>query len=465
MVRSSYRGARPVDAASSVRLAELIGALSHALDMTEGQPPGHCVRSCWIGIHIGRALGLDPREMPDLYYTLLLKDLGCSSNAARICSLYLVDDIRFKHGFKTIDGSLGAALRFVFSHTGLESGLAERIRAIVNILQNGGEIARELIETRCHRGADIAAKMRFSTRVQDGIRSLDEHWNGSGHPQGLRGPTIPTHAAIALLAQVVDVFHTEHGRVAAVAEAKARSGTWFAPPIVAAFLAAQAMPGFWEVLGSEDVTDQVLALDPSVDAGPVDDGYLDEIASAFADVVDAKSSFTADHSRRVTLYADMIAEEFGFDAQHRRWLRRAGLLHDIGKLAVSNQILDKPGKPDEAEWQAVRAHPGHGEAILARVPAFRDIAPLAGAHHERLDGRGYPRGLMGDEICLETRILTVADVFDALSADRPYRPAMPIAGALAILDRDASAAFDPNCVAALRRGLDRITSSPAAQVA
>jgi putative nucleotidyltransferase with HDIG domain len=184
-----------------------------------------------------------------------------------------------------------------------------------------------------------------------------------------------------------------------------------------------------------------------------------------ADVVDAKSSLTADHSRRVTLYADMIAEELGFDPQHRRRLRRAGLLHDIGKLAVSNRILDKPGKPDEAEWQAIRAHPVHGEAILARVPAFRDIAPLAGGHHERLDGRGYPRGLKGEEICVETRILTAADVFDALSADRPYRPAMPIAEALAILDKDTGAAFDADCVAALKRGLARLTSVPAAAVA
>lgn len=462
MVRSSYRAtAEP----PPVRLAELIGALSHALDMTEGQPPGHCIRACWIGIHVGRAIGLDARALPDLYYTLLLKDLGCSSNAARICALYLADDIRFKRGFKTIDGSLAAALRFVFTQTGLEAGLAERIRAIVNILQNGGEIVRDLIETRCHRGAEIAAKMRFSARVQDGIRSLDEHWDGRGQPLGLSGDAIPGNAAIALLAQVVDVFHTERGRTAAVAEIRARAGTWFAPALVEAFLAAQAAPGFWEVLAGDAVAERVLALDPGIDAAPVDEGYLDDIAAAFADVVDAKSTFTADHSRRVTLYADMIAEELGLGAAHRRWLRRAGLLHDIGKLAVSNTILDKPGKPDEAEWAALRAHPGHGAEILGRVAAFRDIAPLAGAHHERLNGRGYPLGLRDAEICLETRILTVADVFDALSANRPYRPAMPIADALAILDRDTGTAFDADCVAALKRGLARFTEAPAAAVA
>ncbi len=459
MVRSSYR---LVAAPPPVRLAELVGALSHALDMTEGQPPGHCIRACWIGLHVGRAFGADERTLPDLYYTLLLKDLGCSSNAARICSLYLADDIRFKRGFKTIDGSLGAALRFVFTHTGLKAGLAERLRAIVAILQNGGEIARELIETRCHRGADIAGKMRFSTGVQDGIRSLDEHWNGSGRPLGLKGDVIPVNSAITLLAQVVDVFHTERGREAAVAEIRARSGSWFAPALVDAFLRAQAEAGFWEVLGSDTVAERVLALDPAEDSAPVDEGYLDEIASAFADVVDAKSPFTADHSRRVTLFADMIGEELGLAAAHRRWLRRGGLLHDIGKLAVSNAILDKPGKPDDAEWRALRAHPVHGETILGRVAAFRDVAPLAGGHHERLDGCGYPRGLRGEEICLETRILTVADVFDALTADRPYRAAMPIAEALALIDRDTGTAFDATCVAALRRGLARLAAGATA---
>ncbi|MCK5745341.1 MAG: metal-dependent phosphohydrolase, partial [Oricola sp.] len=200
---------------ASFRLSEILGALSHALDMTEGQPEGHCLRCCWIGIHVGRAVGMDAEELGDLYYTLLLKDLGCSSNAARICELYLTDDIGFKRDFKTVDGSLSAALRFVFAKTGLESGLTERIRAIVNILRNGGEIARELIETRCHRGADIAAKLGFSERVQNGIRSLDEHWDGSGKPDRLEAGDIPRAANIALLAQVADVFAWEHGREAA----------------------------------------------------------------------------------------------------------------------------------------------------------------------------------------------------------------------------------------------------------
>lgn len=462
MVNSHYlqqvNAARP----QTFALAELLGSLSYALDMTEGQPEGHCIRCCYIGMAVGAQLGLSQDALADLYYTLLLKDLGCSSNAARICELYLADDISFKRDFKIIDGSLSSALRFVFRKTGLKSGLSERIRAIVHILQNGGEIVRDLIETRCHRGADIAAKMRFSAAVQDGIRCLDEHHDGSGKPLGLKGDQVPVASAIALLAQVADVFQLEQGRDAALREIEARSGSWFAPAIAAAFAKVSEDPQFWLDLNRTDLPELVFAMEPARRSQPVDADYLDEIAEAFSDVVDAKSPYTSDHSNRVTLYTDLIAEELGLGADHRRWLRRAALLHDLGKLGVSNQVLDKPGKLDDAEWSAVRAHPQASETILARVSAFADIASVAGAHHERLDGKGYPRGLKGDEVCLEARILTVADVFDALTAARPYRGPMPIAEALAILDREAGSAFDPACIAALKTGLSRLDAAVAA---
>jgi hypothetical protein len=117
-----------------IRRSELLGALSHALDVVEGQPAGHCVRSCWIGIHIGREIGLDEEKIWELYYTLLLKDLGCSSNAARICRLFLTDDLAFKHDVKTVDGSLPEALRFVLSHTALKAGLTDRFRTLIKCL-------------------------------------------------------------------------------------------------------------------------------------------------------------------------------------------------------------------------------------------------------------------------------------------------------------------------------------------
>ncbi len=439
---------------ASVRLSEILGALSHALDLTEGQPVGHCVRSTWIGMQIGTALGLQGEDLWGLYYTIMMKDLGCSSNAARICELYANDDIQFKYDFKSMNDSLPSVLGFVLSHTAMKSGLAERLRAVLNIIRNGGKIVDGLIATRCDRGAAIAESLRLPASVSQGIYSLDEHWNGAGRPDHLTGDVIPINSRIALLSQVVDVFHRAAGRAAAIAEVEKRSGTWFDPSIVAVFAAVAEDEEFWSVLEGDDVEHSVFDLEPGIVTVPIDDDYLDDIARAFAHVIDSKSPFTSGHSERVSIYADMVAAEMGFGDERRRWLRRAGLLHDIGKLGVSNSILDKNGKLDDEQWREMRNHAAHSEQILERVPPFRPMARIGGAHHERLDGKGYPRGLSGAEIELETRIMSVADVFDALTADRPYRAAMSVPDALGIMRRDLDKAFDSECFAALERALD-----------
>jgi HD-GYP domain-containing protein (c-di-GMP phosphodiesterase class II) len=446
---------------AKVGLSEIVGALSFALDITEGQPVGHGLRCCWIGMHIGARIGLSEKQLSDLYYTILLKDIGCSSNAARICKLYLTDDLDFKRDFKSVDGSLPEILRFVLAHTGMKAGLAERFRAMVNIARNGGEIARELIETRCHRGAEIARRMRFSEDVARGILDLDEHWNGHGQPMGLTGEAISLYARIALLAQVVDVFHTQSGPGAALAEARRRAELWFDPLLVDALEEVAGAADFWPTLLSNDLDRLVVGLEPRALTRTVDEDYLDDIATGFAQVVDAKSPYTSGHSERVALFTDMIAEELRFSPERRRRLKRAALLHDIGKLGVSNAVLDKPGKLDEEEWQAVRQHPVLGETILCRIAIFRDLATIAGTHHERLDGNGYPRGLIGREIGLETRIVTTADIFDALTAERPYRGALPASKAFEIMQADLGKAIDPRPFAALQRGMRKLERSAA----
>jgi HD-GYP domain-containing protein (c-di-GMP phosphodiesterase class II) len=445
------------DAAAPVagmRLSELIGSLSHALDITEGQPKGHCVRACWIGMHIGATIGLESGPLRELYYTLLLKDLGCSSNAARICELYLTDDLAFKRDFKSVGEGLPDVLRFVFAHTGLRAGLAGRLRAVANILRNGPQITDELIKTRCTRGADIARRLRFGDGVAAGIGSLDEHWNGRGRPEGLAGQAIPLHARIALLAQVIDIFHTLGGRDAALQEARGRSASWFDPALVRALEHVARDAAFWRMLGSPEVESAVFAMEPGAGEVVLDDGYLDDIAAAFGQVVDSKSPFTSGHSERVARIADTLALRLGIADARRRWLRRGALLHDVGKLGVSNAILDKPGPLDDEEWAIMRQHPAHTEAILARIGAFAELARVAGAHHERLDGGGYPRGLGADQIAIETRIITTADIFDAISADRPYRKAVPIPQALEMMRASVGTAIDPLCFEALRQVIE-----------
>ncbi len=454
--RKPLAPAPPAIGRAGPRLAELLGALSHALDMTAGQPTGHCLRSCWIGQQVGRAIGLDAAEMGDLYYATLLKDSGCSSNAARICQLFLTDDLSFKRDRRTMGLSLPSLMNFVVRHTGAGAGVMERARAIVNAVQNGGEIHRELTESRCSRGAQIARQLRFSEDVVDAIQALDEHWDGSGQPQGLAGKEIPLYSRIALLAQVADVFHAGVGPQGTREEVARRSGGWFDPRIADAFAVLARDSAFWRQLAADDLEQRVLEMAPAQQAQPVDDDHLDDIAMAFGQIVDAKSPWTAGHSARVALITEHVAERLGLGAPERRWLRRGALLHDVGKLGVSTRILDKAGPLDADEWAAVRQHAANTEQILGRIGAFGTLARIAGAHHEKLDGTGYPRGLDARHIRLETRIITTADIFDALTSDRPCRPALATEEALRVLREGIGTSVDGDCVAALEQSLSTL---------
>jgi HD-GYP domain-containing protein (c-di-GMP phosphodiesterase class II) len=297
--------------------------------------------------------------------------------------------------------------------------------------------------------------MRFGEAVAQGVYALDEHWDGHGKPEHLAGEAMPLYARIALLAQVIDVFHTSGGPSAALVEARLRSGQWLDPTLVAAFERVAERDDFWPTLASDTLAAQVYALEPARHSVHLDDDYLDEIAEAFGQIIDAKSHFTAGHSARVALYTDLIAEQLGLTPERRRWLRRGALLHDMGKLGVSNAVLDKPGQLNAAEWEAVRMHATYTEQILSGIAPLAELARVAGAHHEKLDGTGYPRGLDAHEITLETRIITTADIFDAISADRPYRAAVPVEQTLAMMDKIVGSALDARCMQALRQAVHR----------
>jgi len=174
-----------------------------------------------------------------------------------------------------------------------------------------------------------------------------------------------------------------------------------------------------------------------------------------AKVVDAKSPWTYEHSTRVAEFTVGIAQQFGCPPELQRDMRRAALLHDIGKLGVSNVILDKPGRPTEEEYEQIRKHPEYSQRILAQVDAFQALAEVAGSHHERLDGRGYHRQLDASQIPWVTRVLTVADVCEAMSARRPYREAMEWDQIQKILMRDAGRGVDLECLRAIGRWHDR----------
>jgi HD-GYP domain-containing protein (c-di-GMP phosphodiesterase class II) len=436
-------------APAALRLSDILSALSYALDITEGQPEGHAVRTCLIGMGIAEVAGVPAFERGPLFYALLLKDLGCSSNAARLCNLFGSDDLALKRSHKVTDWTRPLpSLRYALSHAAGSSPVARFIRTLsIGICERGS--GREMTQTRCDRGADIAAMLGFTLSTRDAIRTLDEHWDGDGMPLGLSGDRIPLLGRVVGLAQTMEVFASRYGVEPALAVMRERRGTWFDPDLVDALLSLRGDAGFWSRVLSEDPCRHLGALEPEEEILVADEARLDGIAAAFARVIDAKSPYTYRHSEGVAEIAEGIGAMRGFDGRDLRVLRRAGLLHDIGKLGVSNLILDKPGRLTDEEMGQVRQHPGYTYQILRRVAAFGDIVEIASSHHERLDGKGYHRGLDGTALCPLSRALVVADVCEALRADRPYRPGLSWDQVLGILRKDAGTAVCEESVAAL----------------
>lgn len=429
-----------------LHLSDVLGGLSHALDLTEGHPAGHAERSCLLGMRIAGRVGIPEHQLVDLYYALLLKDAGCSVNAAPIAELYGNDDALVKatrraRNHRSKARSALHTLRYAAPGADARTKLGH-IKALV---ASGAAGAAQLTELRCERGANIASGIGLSEETADAIRCLDEHWDGGGYPYGRAGEEIPLLGRVMCLAQTLEIYWEHGGPAEARSMAAARSGTWFDPALVEVVTAAGDRDPLWEGLNEPDVT----SVEPASAAILVDERRLDAIADAFGQIVDAKTPYTALHSRGVAQLAELVALEMGLGAQEAARLYRAGQLHDLGKLGISNRILDKPGKLDDAEWQAIKGHPQAGHAILARVPVLMDMARLALTHHERLDGTGYPQGLPADMLALDDRILAVADVADALSAERPYRGALAPERVLEIMNEDRGTKLDHSAMDAL----------------
>jgi HD-GYP domain-containing protein (c-di-GMP phosphodiesterase class II) len=433
---------------TEIRLSEVVAALSHALDITEGQPIGHAERCCRIGVRLGEAIGLPAPSRSALFYALLLKDAGCSSTASRVAALFENDDQRVKVDLKTTDLQRPLeAIRYAARNAAPERNLLMRARRFTLVALKGSR--REITQLRCERGAEIARQIGLSEETAQAILHLDEHWDGAGDPASVRGEDIPILGRILCLSQSAEIAWQHGGPDAAVEVARQRRGTWFDPQLVDVLAALRADSAFWARVSRIDIAD----LEPEDRAEVADDARLDRIAEAFAAVIDAKSPFTSQHSQGVADIAGRVARELDLPAPELRDLRRAGLLHDIGKLGVSSRILDKAGPLDEAEWAAMRRHPEMTQRILEHVSAFGPLAETAAAHHERLDGRGYHRGVDADRLALPARILAVADVAEALGADRPYRPALAPEEVLALMREEVGSHFCPVAYEALEGAL------------
>ncbi len=442
-----------------VSLAQILSALSFALDLTEGAVPGHALRSCLLGMRLARELGLSPQQMSSLYYALLLKDVGCSSNAARLCQIIGGgDERRVKAGVKLEDWTKpsqpkASTLRLLWDNVHPNTGALRRVAGIAVIGLTQHRNNQEMITLRCDRGAHILRKLGLSDTSAEAVRGLDEHWDGSGYPERRKGEAIPIESRILAVAQHLDVFASERGTETAIQVLRERGGRWFDPQLVRIAESLHQQDTLWwdalSITPESETRAAVLDIAPdSVDDLKTDD--IDLICEAFADVVDAKSSFTYRHSIGVTEAAKTIAHTLGLNSTSQTLVHRAALLHDLGKLRVPNSILDKPGKLDAEEWRVVQEHPRLTRDILARIGPFRELADIAGAHHEKLDGSGYPFGADSNSLRLEARIIAVADVYGALTENRPYRPGMAVDAALAIIARDVPHKLDAECFEALR---------------
>ncbi len=428
---------------AAVRLSEVLSALTFALDLTEGQRPGHTLRTCMLAMRLGNAVGLSPADLEALYYAALLKDAGCSSNAARMAALFGSDDQDVKRNMRFVDWQdrWQLAMRTA-QNCGVGRSPLARLRHFLMIARTP-DMTRDIIQARCERGAAIAAQLGFPRGSSEAIAYLDEQWCGLGHPMGIAGNEIPVLSRILLITQTLEAFVTENGLEAGMRMVRARRGRWFDPQLADTVLSWKRDAALWQALADGDRLEAaVIALEPTSVPTMATDDRLDAIAHGFAAVIDAKSPFTGTHSTNVARYAAAIASATGGSPPHVRDVLRAGLLHDLGKLGISNRILDKPGKLSDQERETIKQHPKWTWEILRHVPAFAPVAASASLHHERLDGRGYPWGLSAQVLDQTARLLSLADVYEALTADRPYRAGMPVDKVLGIMASDVGAAFD-----------------------
>lgn len=432
-----------------------MGALSLAADLAVGLPAEHAVRSCYIGMCIADQLGLRPDQRADVYYAHLLMDVGCTAWTSQLAASILSDDIEARKQlvFSPDPANPLAMLGWLATHMAPEAPALTRMTRSLNFALRGRAFAREGFRNTCEVARRFAERLDMSEPVQEALLSVFEQWDGGG-PHTLRGERIPLTSRIVYATSFLEVFHDSGGPETAVRLARQRRGRAFDPAVTDAFLSLAERPAFWEDLEQDSVWTLVLAMEPPSPHRYLRAERLEDVALAFADFADLKSPYLAGHSRRVAELAGRMARRMGLPVEEVSTVRRAGFMHDIGLVTVPSFTLDKPrGRLTQVEWERLRLNPYHGERILLRVPALRPILPLVAAHHERPDGRGYHRGLVGSRIPLGARIIAVADSFDELTHDGADRAALEPPAALARLRAEAGTGLCADSIDALGREL------------
>ena len=422
--------------AERLRLGELLAALSLATDLGNGFPLEKALRNCLLAVGIGRELGMQGRDLSDVFYAGLLRLIGCTSFAHETARAY-GDDVAMRHTYAPVDfGKPAEVMRQTFTQLARNEPPLRRIRTLAVAVTKGNALGREMVRADCEVAARLAERLSMSTTVARALTQMFERWDGKGDPNHLRGDAIEECVRVVHLAHEVEIFQRASGRLAAESMARERAGGWFDPAVVDAFLRRSN-----ELLESTEqgsVWDLVLEAEPEPRPW-VPASRLDDVARAFADFVDMKSPYTLGHSPGVAALAESAGRRCNLDEHACVTLRHAGLLHDLGRVSVSNGIWDKPGPLGSAEWERVRMHPYHSERILSQTPLLAHLSRLAGMHHERIDGSGYHRGAPHAMLDMPARILAAADAYHALTEPRPHREAMVPEQAARTLETEVAA--------------------------
>ncbi|CAN5832440.1 HD domain-containing protein [soil metagenome] len=404
-----------------LRLNELLATLSLATDLGTGQPLGHGLRSSLVAIALGRELGCGPDQLRSVQQVALLRFLGCTSDAGETAQMVGGDEITFNAVMApAVSGSAGEALRAMTRAVGPGHPPRRRAGLLVGVLADpGGD--RRIFSNHCEVAAMLATRLGLIAPVVQALAHAFERWDGKGHPEGLAAEEIPLEVRISTVARDVDLFIRRGDDVNAVLQH--RRGKAYDPAVVDAYR-------WLGVSHPEADWDQVMEAEPAPFAC-VDDP--DDALAVVADFADLKSRWTRGHSPRVAEIVGAAAQTWGLGADESRDLRRAALVHDVGRVGVENGVWDKPGQLSVDEWEKVTTHPYLTHRVLARCPALSPLGELASSHHERLDGSGYHRQASADQISSGARILAAADVLCALTSPRPHRPAFEKDAAIATL--------------------------------
>ncbi|HTT96103.1 MAG TPA: HD domain-containing phosphohydrolase [Solirubrobacterales bacterium] len=422
-------------ATPAVELSELLGVLSFGADLGMGQPMEHVLRQCLIARGLARAIGLDPVGRETVVYASLVTWVGCHVDAYEQAK-WFGDEMALKGDARRVDrGGRVAESLFMLRHLGAGRPLHRRAAMVPAFFGEAGRAAGAMIETHWRATDELMERLGLERAVRATVAQSFERWDGRGEPAGLAGERILLTARVVNLADVLAAYERAAGVEAAVAVARERAGSQFDPRLVEAF-AGVAAELFEQVEAAEPWT--VVAAGP-LPRRPLAGAELDAALEALADFVDVKSPFTIGHSRGVAALAGAAAAGFGLDPDAAALLRRAALVHDLGRLGVPNTVWDKPGPLSPAELERARMHVYLGERMLSSSPALAPLAAVAVEHHERLDGSGYPRGLAGGAISPAGRLLAAADCYQARLEPRPHRPAQAAAEAAAGLREEVAA--------------------------